>query len=62
MVKLFPPDKRECEQCGRVEIWCEKEGKWVPDVVDGVKVNGTAFCIHEWDITGNYNPFEPTSN
>jgi hypothetical protein len=50
-VELRTPTRRECQQCGRVEIWDEDRGSWV---VDGDA--GDVYCIHGWDITGEFTP------
>jgi hypothetical protein len=46
------PRSRSCVDCGRTEVWDEESGAWrVAD--DGV---GEVFCIHDWDITGQFTP------
>lgn len=52
------PDRRECERCGRVEVWDGDRTCWRIDVADGEKRVGAVFCIHEWDINGTFRPFE----
>lgn len=46
-----PPDERECERCGRRDVWDRTTGNW------SVVATGQVHCIHEWDINGAYNPF-----
>jgi len=49
MVTVDPPERRRCERCGRVERW---DGRvWV-----AAGQAGSPHCVHEWDITGSYNP------
>jgi hypothetical protein len=48
--ELHPPEKRECERCGRRDRWDGAAGHWA------VAEEGDPFCIHEWDVTGTYNP------
>lgn len=49
MSKLRKPEARACEVCGRTEIW--EDGGWRID-----DETGDPFCIHEWDITGEFTP------
>jgi hypothetical protein len=49
---VTPPGERECELCGRRDVWDETVENW--QVVEG----GRRHCIHEWDINGSYNPFK----
>jgi hypothetical protein len=53
-----PPDVRRCEQCDRVERWDERTESWCIDSEDGTRRVGDPHCIHEWDITGSYNPLD----
>ncbi len=53
MTTVTPPEKRSCERCGRREVWSEDRETWVEDA-DGDA--GRPHCVHEWDITGSYNP------
>lgn len=46
-----PPRERECELCGRHDVWDETAENWT--ITDAGRVH----CIHEWDINGTYNPF-----
>lgn len=52
MAELDPPRERECQRCGRREVWDADATNWT---IDGGAV-GDPFCIHEWDITGAYSP------
>lgn len=55
---LRTPDRRECERCGRTEVWDEDVGAWqVHEGNEGRSV-GNPFCIHEWDIGGSFSPVE----
>jgi len=56
MTTVTPPRRRECERCGRTEVWDEKRGGWTAAEVDGARLRGEPHCLHEWDITGTYNP------
>lgn len=58
MVTIVPPQKRACLRCGRVELWDDDRRTWVAATEDGDSKRGSPHCVHEWDITGNYNPFE----
>lgn len=55
---LRTPDDRTCERCGREELWDEDDGVWRIAVEDGERVVGDTYCIHEWDITGEFTPIE----
>ncbi|PSP18660.1 hypothetical protein BRC62_02665 [Halobacteriales archaeon QH_10_67_13] len=48
---IVPPTERSCERCGRRERWDDDEQTW-----RGLTPPGTPHCLHEWDITGTYNP------
>jgi hypothetical protein len=50
------PTERECERCGRREVWDEASGTWSLAVEDGERVVGNVYCIHEWDINGSFVP------
>jgi hypothetical protein len=54
-VRLRRPDRRECEHCGRVEVWEGGPGRWA---VEDAGVTGDVYCLHEWDINGTFTPFE----
>lgn len=45
---LRTPDRRSCERCGRVEDY--------DDSVWRAKRLGDVYCIHEWDIDGDFVP------
>lgn len=50
--QIEPPQRRQCERCGRTERWDDSTLCWQVD--DGQV--GRSHCIHEWDITGSYDP------
>jgi hypothetical protein len=56
MIKLVPPTERECERCGRRDVWDDDAESWVIADVDGDRHAGSPYCLHEWDINGTYNP------
>lgn len=56
METVVPPTERECERCGRRDVWDESRQTWAIAEVDGEKQFGHAQCIHDWDINGTYNP------
>jgi len=58
MATLKPPKERVCERCGRQDIWDDDAVTWVAATEDGQRQVGEPHCVHEWDISGNYNPFE----
>ncbi|MFW6458452.1 MAG: HEWD family protein [Halodesulfurarchaeum sp.] len=51
-LQIRRPDRRTCLRCGRTEEWDEAGETW-----RAVEV-GSVFCVHEWDITGTFNPIE----
>ena len=53
MVDIRTPDERECLSCGRSEVWDDEAGAWRVD--DDV---GDVFCVHDWNVTGQFTPFE----
>jgi predicted ABC-type ATPase len=55
--ELDPPTDRTCERCGRRDTWDEAAATWRIVVEDGDKVVGDPYCIHEWDVTAEHNPF-----
>ena len=55
-VQLNPPDERQCLVCGREDVWDEESEEWRIRVVEGEKIAGNRFCMHEWDITGTHRP------
>lgn len=56
MVEVVPPNERICERCGRHEVWDDDAWTWVVADEDGEPEPGSAHCLHEWDINGDYNP------
>ena len=52
---LEPPDRRRCERCGREDVWSDERGTWV--AADPAK-RGNPHCVHDWNITGTYNPIK----
>ncbi|MFC7046225.1 HEWD family protein [Halobacteriaceae archaeon GCM10025711] len=46
------PEQRTCQECGRRERWDATEENWV---VEDDTV-GEVYCIHSWDITGEFRP------
>jgi len=58
-VTIRKPTARQCEDCGRREVWNDATGTWhiaVDD--DGDRRTGEVYCIHEWDINGAFVPIE----
>jgi hypothetical protein len=53
-VQIRRPATRTCDRCGRKEQWDDEAGAWQ---VSEEKV-GDKFCIHDWDITGEFAPVE----
>jgi hypothetical protein len=56
MATIDPPYERRCTRCDRLERWDDERMVWVAKQVDGTTRRGAPHCVHEWDITGNYNP------
>lgn len=56
--ELRPPTERTCERCGRRDVWDDDAGHWTIAVENGERESGDPFCLHEWDVTATYNPFE----
>lgn len=56
--ELYPPKERTCERCGRRDRWDEAADHWTIVEEDGDRQAGDPYCIHEWNITAAYNPFE----
>ena len=50
------PQRRACEQCGRIETWDRGDETWVISEEDGNPCIGNPHCIHEWDINGTFSP------
>ncbi len=55
MQNLRAPQRRTCERCGRCEVWID--GGWQIDEDNECRV-GSPYCIHEWDITGDFSPVD----
>lgn len=55
---LRRPTNRTCERCGRKEEWDPDAMSWRITVEANERQVGEPFCIHEWDITGTFVPFE----
>ncbi|WP_198662061.1 HEWD family protein [Halorussus litoreus] len=53
MVELDPPAERECEECGRRDVWDSDAASW--RIETGTRTENL-HCIHEWDINGTYKP------
>ena len=51
--EIRAPEERACLLCGRKEVWDEDDENWV--VEDEV---GELYCIHSWNVTGRFSPFE----
>jgi hypothetical protein len=49
---LRTPTDRACENCGRRERWDADRESW------RVEEPGDVYCIHEWDINGEFVPFD----
>jgi hypothetical protein len=56
--ELRRPTERTCERCGREETWDVDVESWRIVVVDGERRSGNVFCVHEWDINGQFAPFD----
>jgi hypothetical protein len=52
---LRTPERRVCERCGRTERDDEETSGW--QVTDA----GDIYCIHEWDIDGDFVPVQDAS-
>lgn len=62
MTTIDPPRQRECERCGRRDVWDGDRWAWTVAVdEDGTRREGTPHCLHEWDINGTYNPVRTDS-
>jgi len=51
--ELRKPTERICESCGRTEVWNDDADTWRVD-----DDPGNVYCVHEWDINGNFLPVE----
>ncbi len=58
MTAITSPRERECERCGRRDVWDDEEITWRIAVVDDEKRSGNPHCLHEWDINGTFNPVD----
>ena len=56
METITPPRERECNRCGRQDVWDDTTETWVAATVDGERRRGIPHCLHEWDIDGTYSP------
>ena len=54
--QLRKPTERVCERCDRAERWDEDEESWQVVREDGEPRVGDPFCLHEWDINGDFVP------
>mgnify|MGYP000159198633 CR=1 FL=1 len=62
MNAVTPPEARECERCGRRDVWDDERGAWtIATDEDGDRVVGDPHCLHDWDINGTYNPLKDSS-
>ncbi|MEF8856000.1 MAG: HEWD family protein [Haloplanus sp.] len=62
-VTIRKPTARQCENCGRKEVWNDATGTWrVARDDDGERIAGNVYCIHEWDINGTFVPIEMEGN
>ena len=50
---IVPPRERECERCGRRDVCDDDAEGWL--IASGSSAD--PYCIHEWDINGQYDPF-----
>lgn len=53
MADIRTPENRTCTRCGREETWNDDATTW--EVDDEV---GDVYCVHDWDITGEFTPVE----
>jgi len=56
MTAIISPVERECERCGRRDIWDAGDDTWRIAIVDDHRRVGNPHCLHEWDINGSFNP------
>lgn len=57
MPTISPPTERECERCGRRDVWDDDAGVWtIQRDDDGEPIAGEPYCVHDWDIHGSYSP------
>ncbi|MFB6069172.1 MAG: HEWD family protein [Halobacterium sp.] len=58
-VQIRKPTERVCERCARAEVWDEDACAWkIAHDEEGDRQAGNVYCIHEWDINGDFVPFE----
>ncbi|WP_338738467.1 HEWD family protein [Haloplanus salilacus] len=57
-ITIRKPTERECEACGRREVWNDATGTWRVAVANDDRRVGNVYCIHEWDINGTFVPIE----
>ena len=55
-IRIRKPTERNCERCGRREVW--EADSWRVAAEGGEPVVGSVYCIHEWDINGEFVPIE----
>ena len=55
-VRLNPPTRRACVDCGREDVWDADAGEWRIRRENGTRLVGEPYCLHEWDITGTHRP------
>jgi hypothetical protein len=58
MTAIIVPTERECERCGRRDVWDDATDTWSIARIDGEKRAGNPHCLHEWDINGTFNPVQ----
>ncbi|MFB6069907.1 MAG: HEWD family protein [Halanaeroarchaeum sp.] len=51
--QIRSPSRRTCVRCGREEHYDDEASAW--QVAADV---GDVYCIHSWDITGEFTPVE----
>ena len=52
--QIRTPSHRTCVDCGREEHYDDAASAWQIDDDDV----GDVYCIHSWDITGQFTPVE----
>jgi len=57
VTELRKPTRRECRRCGRTERWDDEAETWALARADGEALVGRVYCVHEWDINGQFAPF-----
>ena len=58
MTAIISPKERECERCGRRDVWDKSLNTWAIVEIGGEKQFGNPHCLHEWDINGTFNPID----